>query len=163
MTNITVFVHCDKDSNIIETNVPENSTLANINGALKAVGVDVDDESYFFIDEEEHSYRDDSSLCLKNLKNGSHIHLCRCRKITVTINYLEQTAEHKFAPGVRVRRVKAWAVKHFKIEAMDAGEHVLRLCESTEVPATDTPLHTLTKFPECRVCFDFVPEERVEG
>lgn len=163
MSNIIVFVHCGADPGITEINIPEGARLADAHNAFKAAGIVLDGESCVFVDEDDHAYREDVSARLGSLKHGSHLHLCRCRKIAVTVNYLDQTAERKFAPGTRVRRVKEWAVKHFGIEATDAGEHILRVRDSTDEPATDTPLHALSAFPECRVCFDLVPEKRVEG
>jgi len=79
------------------------------------------------------------------------------------VHYLDRTIEHAFPPGARVRTVKAWAVHKLKISPTDAAEHVLQLCNSTDRPAGDTPLHELVTGHDCAVCFDFVPEKRVEG
>ena len=163
MSNIIVFVHCGADGGINEIELPENAHLADVHDAVVASGVNFDKESCLFVDEDDHAYSEGASARLEGLRHGSHLHLCRCRKISTTVNYLDQSTERKFSPGTRVRRVKAWAVEHFEIEATDAGEHILRVCNSTDEPATDTPLHELTEAPECRVCFDLVPEKRVEG
>ncbi len=163
MNNIIVFVHIGANHGITEVNLPERACLADAYQALRAANIEIDGESCLFIDEDDHSYHGDESVRLESLKHGSHIHLCRCRAISTTVNYLDKSEERKFAPGTRVRRVKAWAVRHFEIEATDAGEHILRLCDSTEEPPTDTPLHELTEAPQCCVCFDLVPEKRVEG
>ena len=98
-----------------------------------------------------------------NIKRGAKLHLTKCRKVDVTIHYLEKTAKHRFAPGARVRRVKAWSVDHFKLAERDAAEHVLQVCGSSDRPPTDTPLHKLAKDGHCELCFDFVPDIRVEG
>jgi hypothetical protein len=58
--------------------------------------------------------------------------------------------------------VKAWAVREFHLDHKDAAEHVLQLCESAERPSGDTPLHTLLH-GGCALCFNLVPEKRVEG
>lgn len=100
---------------------------------------------------------------LPPIKRGCRIHVSKCRKIKVTVHYLEKTEERTFAPGARVKKVKAWAVETFKLNHHDAAEHVLQLCNSMDRPAADTPLHELTKAPVCSVCFDLVPEKRVEG
>jgi hypothetical protein len=59
--------------------------------------------------------------------------------------------------------VKAWAAQTFKLSAKDAAEHVLQLCNSTDRPPSDTPLHQLVHGHGCELCFDLVPEKRVEG
>ena len=89
--------------------------------------------------------------------------MTRCRRIKTTVHFLDKTAEHEFAPGARVRAVKEWAVQTFKQSPKDAAEHVLQLCHSTERPSSDTPLHQLVQGHACDLCFDLVPEKRVEG
>ena len=42
-------------------------------------------------------------------------------------------------------------------------EEVLQICKSTKRPAADTPLHELVERRACSLCFDLVPEKRVEG
>ena len=69
----------------------------------------------------------------------------RCRKIQVTVHFLDQTEQYQFALGARVCRVKAWSVKHLKLAERDAVEHVLWICVSTDRPPTDPPLHKLAK------------------
>lgn len=101
--------------------------------------------------------------CPCYFKHGSRIHLARCRRIKTTIHFMAQTIEREFAPGARVRAVKAWAAHELKISPTDAAEHVLQLCGSTDRPPGDTPLHELARGHHCEVCFDFVPEKRVEG
>jgi hypothetical protein len=78
------------------------------------------------------------------------------------VHFLDKTEEYELPPGTRVRAVKAQAVHAFHITPQDAADHILQLCGSTERPTTDTPLHELTK-GGCAVCFDLVPEKRVEG
>jgi hypothetical protein len=62
-----------------------------------------------------------------------------------------------------VHRVKQWAVHEFGLSKVDATEHVLQLCGSTTRPDEDTHLGALVQYPECRLCFDLVPKQRVEG
>lgn len=51
----------------------------------------------------------------------------------------------------------------FSLNAKDAGEHVLQICKTDKQPATDTPLSELVTGHECNLCFNLVPEKRVEG
>jgi hypothetical protein len=71
--------------------------------------------------------------------------------------------EHDFVPGACVRAVKEFAVHKFGLIPKDAAEHVLQICGSTNCPATDTPLNEFLSKHECALCFDLVPEKRVEG
>jgi hypothetical protein len=97
------------------------------------------------------------------LKHGGRVHVSRCKRVATTVHYLDKTAERAFAPGARVHGVKEWAVHTFKINPKDAAEHVLQVCKSTARPSPDTPLHELVGGHDCTLCFDLVPEKRVEG
>lgn len=87
----------------------------------------------------------------------------RCKKIKVTVHYTDRTIERALAPGSRVRTVKQWALREFKLNPTDAGEQVLQLCNSRTLLPTDTALAELVSGHSCHICFDLVPEKRVEG
>ncbi len=127
------------------------------------MGIELGDDTLIFIDEAEEPLAREHHHPLPKIKRGCRIHVSKCRKIEVTVHFLDKTEERAFAPGARVKKVKAWAVEQFKLDHHDAAEHVLQLCGSTDRPATDTPLHELAKPLACSVCFDLVPEKRVEG
>lgn len=162
MTKITIFLQVQDQPGMKEATL-DAATSEGLRKALVDLGIEPDDEQAVFIDEADEPTRLKGHEDIGGLKNGARVHIVRCRKIRVTVNYLEKTADKTFAPGTRVRKVKAWAVKHFKLEEQDAAEHVLQLCNSTDRPKTDTPLHKLTDGKTCAVCFDLVPETRVEG
>lgn len=162
MTTI-VFLQVHEREGLIEAELPQNATREHLHGVIAALGIELDDDTFIFIDEEEEPLVHKHHEPLPPIKRGCRIHVSKCRKIKVTVHYLEKTEERTFAPGARVKKVKAWAVETLKLNHHDAAEHVLQLCNSTDRPATDTPLHELTKAPASSVCFDLVPEKRVEG
>ena len=151
MDPITIFIHPADRDDIIEAKLPAEATLKDVLAAIKQAGIELAAGTALFIDEQPEPIDDGAKGPLKGLKNGTHIHPSRCRRIKVTVNYLERSAT-----------VQAWAVRHFGIKPADAGEHVLQLANSTVVPPTDTPLHRLAN-AQCEVGFDLVPEKRVEG
>jgi hypothetical protein len=163
MTKITVFIQVQGKADITEAELPEQPTLADLDAVLDKVSIKLDKDLAIFIDEGEEQDQGDRNGPLKNFKRGCRIHLSRCRKIKTSVHYLERTIERAFTPGTRVRAVKAWVVRELKIDEKDAGEHILRLCNSTREPPTDTPLVELADPQQCSVCFDFVPIKRVEG
>lgn len=163
LTETVNFLQVHGKPGVIETKLPPNPTIGDLVEALKIAGTAVDKDALVFLDEDEESLGHDQKAPLRSLKPGSRIHVSTCRRIRTTVHFLEKTAHRDFAPGVRVRAVKAWAVREFKLEPKDAGEHVLRVCNSTTIPATDTPLHELAERGQCSVCFDLVPDKRVEG
>lgn len=158
-----IFIQVHERPGVIEAQVVEAATLGDLRTAIEAAGVLLDAELHIFLDDAEEPLHGDHSNAVHGLRHGSRVHVTRCKRIKTTVHYLEHTAEHAFAPGARVRAVKAWAVHTFKLSPKDAAEHVLQVCKSTARPAPDTPLHELVKAHHCELCFDLVPEKRVEG
>jgi hypothetical protein len=164
MEKIPAFFQVQDKPDIFEVELRPDMAVGDIIDLLAQHGVKPETGMFLFVEDDEDGHDlADRKTKVKGIKRGCRIHIGRCRKIAVSVNFLERTIEHKFAPGARVRKVKAWAVDKLKIDPKDAGEHVLRLCGTTREPATDTPLHELTQGRECSVCFDLVPVKRVEG
>lgn len=92
------------------------------------------------------------------------VHVHRCRHIEVAVTFNGKTVEHRFGPGTTIARVKKWAAEHkFGMSAEDASEHVLQITGSQERPAPGTHLGSLVSHGQCRLAFDLVPDERVNG
>lgn len=163
MKTITAFIQSDSKSDLTEVELPEDISIDDLFARLKQHEIDFDDDTEIFIDESDEPLKGKGKERVSTLKRGCRIHVTRCRKVKVSLNFTDRTEAKLFAPGVRVRRVKAWAVRVFKLDGHDASEHVLQLCNSTVRPPTDTPLHELTDRQACAICFDLVPEKRVEG
>jgi hypothetical protein len=163
MSKSIIFIQVHGRPGILEAEVSETATVGDLHDGLVAAGVTIEAEALIFVDEAEEPLPGERTERIHGLKHGTRVHVGRCHRIATTVHYLDKTAEHHFSPGARVRRVKAWAVEKFKLDPKDAAEHVLQICKSTERPSSDTPLHCLTHGHGCSICFDLVPEKRVEG
>lgn len=163
MPKTVLFIQVQGRPGVLETEVAEAATLGELHAALTAAGVQVTPETFVFVDEAEDHVQVQTHDPVPSLKHGARVHVTRCHRIKTTVHFLDKTAEHSFSPGTRVRAVKTWAVHHFHLDPKDAAEHVLQICNSTERPPSDTPLHCLVQEGECAICFDLVPEQRVEG
>jgi hypothetical protein len=163
MSKTIVFIQAHGRPGIIEVELSQAATLGELHDALATSGITVDAETFIFIDEAEEHAQGERHEPVRGLKHGCRIHVSRCKRINVTVNFLDKSEAHEFPPGARVRAVKEWAAHKFHMDPKDAAEHVLQLCKSTERPSSDTPLHQLVHDHDCAVCFDLVPEKRVEG
>lgn len=163
MSKIIVFIQAQERPGVLEAELAEGASIGILRDALSKAGVTLDAETVIFIDEAEDHLQGEHHEPARGLKHGSRVHVCRCHRIKTIVHFLDKTAEHSFAPGTRVRAVKAWAVHHFKMDPKDAAEHVLQICNAADRPPTDTPLQQLVRGHDCDVCFDLVPEKRVEG
>jgi hypothetical protein len=163
MSKLIVFVQVHGRPGVLEAELSAPTTLDELHDALAAAGVNPEAESLVFIDEAEDPLAGDRQDPVRGLRHGCRVHVSRCKRIKTMVHYLEKTAERDFPPGVRVRAVKEWAVHKFELNPKDAAEHVLQLCQSTDRPSTDTPLLQLVGDHACTLCFDLVPDKRVEG
>ncbi|NTH81495.1 hypothetical protein G6K97_30595 [Agrobacterium rhizogenes] len=163
MDTITVFLQAHGRSELIEVLLGSTASVSELLEVLAAAAIEVDKDTHIFIGDSDEPLSKELAEILRDLKDGTRIHVTRCRHVAATVNYLEHSEEHRFPPGTRVRAVKEWAVRKFKIDPKDAAEHVLQLCNSTSRPSSDTTLQELTDNHTCSVCFDLVPEKRVEG
>lgn len=163
MPNLTVFIQVHGRLGILEAELPESATFGELNKLIDALGVEHDANTFIFVDEVENHLQGDQHARIGHIRHGSPIHVCRCRRVKVKIHFTDKIAENEFAPGARVRTVKEFAVHKFRLNPKDAAEHVLQICGSTKRPASDTPLNELLGKDECALCFDLVPEKRVEG
>jgi hypothetical protein len=162
MSKITVFIQAHGRPGVAEAQLSEVATLGELHDALAAAGITIDSEMFVFIDDAEEHTQGQRQDQLHGLKHGCRIHVSRCKRIKTTVHFLEKTFEHEFPPGARVRAVKERAVRKFEMSPTDAAEHVLQLCKSTTRSPSDTALHQLVEHG-CALCFDLVPEKRVEG
>lgn len=158
-----IFIQEHGRSGIIEANLKEAAMIGDLHDVLVAAGITVDGDTFIFTGEDESHIHGERHHPLHDIKQGCRIHVSRCKRIKATIHFLDKSEEHEFPPGVRVHTVKAQAIHAFHMTPKDAAEHVLQLCGSTERPSSDTPLHQLVEGHGCTVCFDLVPEKRVEG
>jgi hypothetical protein len=163
MSEPIIFIQVHGRPGILEAEISAAPTLGELHDVLAGHDIEVVAETFIFIDEAEIPIQGQRHEPAHGLRHGARVHVTRCRRIKTMAHFLDKTAEREFPPGARVRAVKEWAVHTFKLSPKDAAEHVLQLCKSTERPPSDTPLHQLVHGHACELCFDLVPEKRVEG
>ncbi|MBV8686879.1 MAG: hypothetical protein JOZ90_10910 [Alphaproteobacteria bacterium] len=162
MTKVSVFLQQDGSEQLIETELPATLTGAQLYDAVAKAGAETDDATFVFLGEADEPVKRKGKDSL-TLAAGALVHVTRCRKVKVTVHFLNRTIEEQFAPGARVRSVKAWAVGKIPLEPQDAAEHVLEICDTKTRPVTDASLQQLTDGKRCSVRFNLVPDTRVEG
>jgi hypothetical protein len=163
MSKTIIFIQAEGKPGVTEAEITIPATVRDLHEIFKANNIDFEKGLEAFVDEAEAPVPHDAKAAVEGLKHGSRVHLTRCKKIKVTVHYLDRTIERAFAAGIRVRTVKQWAVREFKLNPTDAGEHVLQLCNSAIQPPTDAALAELVSGQSCDICFDLVPEKRIEG
>ncbi len=136
-------------------------------GALKAAIAEKHDlagDVLFFLEDRDEPVDDEMNVREHCGTHGIKAHLHRCRHVEVAVTYNGETVRRRFGPGTTVARVKRWAAERkLGMSRDEASEHVLQLAGTHERPTPGTHLGALTACPHCRVVFQLVPDERVNG
>jgi hypothetical protein len=95
---------------------------------------------------------------------GIKAHFHRCRHVEVGVTFNKETAHHRFGPSTTVARLEKWAAEQkFGMTPQEAAEHVLQISGTKDRPDPGTHLGTLVFCPNCRISFDLVANERING
>ena len=122
-------------------------------------------EVFVFIENTDSPFALDAKIDETGLTPRSRVHFHSCRRVELTVNFKENQLKEFFPPSATVAWVKNWAVGKDGVDMspVDAAEHTLQACRSTARPDEEMHIGTLVKFPDCAICFDLVPKQRVEG
>ena len=163
MKPISVFYQGDGVAELSHAEFESDATFADVKAQLAAKhGLGA--EALLFIEDEDSPVDDAVKLKERATAKGVKVHLHRCNKVDVTVTFNNETVERHFPPSATVSRVKRWAAeKKFGMSEDEAGEHVLQLAGAHDRPAPGTHIGALTDGKACRLAFDLVPDERVNG
>jgi hypothetical protein len=115
---------------------------------------------------EDHDDPIDEGRIVESIAQGNtaKVHIHRCHHVAVVVAFGGKSVTREFGPGTTVAHVKRWAAeKEFGMTKDDAGEHLLQIAGTHDRPGPGTHIGSLAKCPECRVAFDLVPDQRVNG
>jgi hypothetical protein len=124
----------------------------------------VEADTLVFLENHETPLEDHIVIFELVQSESAHLHLHRCLHVEVTVRFNGKPETRKFAPSATIAHIKQWAaVKKFGMTEEEAGEHLLQIAGTKDRPAPGVHVGTLTSCPECKVVFDLVPDERVNG
>lgn len=167
MAETELFVQGEGIRDIALVRVSEGGTVRDVVEAARAQGLRAEDgETPSVTVEDDDAELDlDASLSAAGITDRGRVHVHRCKRVAVTVNFNARQKTDDFPPSTTVKRLKKWAdsKKGFDLRGADATEHLLQVCGSDERPNEDTHIGTLVEVPDCSLCFDLVPKSRVEG
>jgi hypothetical protein len=166
MGKIEIFLQGEGVKDVVLVRVPKDGTVRDLLNAAREHGVHLGgdgDPSVVYIEDAEEAVDPNASLEEAGIRHRGHIHVHRCHRIDVSVNFNARTETMAFPPSATVGRVKKWAVKAFGMSEKDAAEHVLQITGSNVRPDEDIHIGALVTHPEHRISFDLVPKVRVEG
>ncbi|MGH9947628.1 MAG: hypothetical protein ACRD6X_10530 [Pyrinomonadaceae bacterium] len=164
-TELELFLQAEGVADVLLVKASRSQSLVDWLRGLEMIPADVRDSKKAAITREDDGdgLATDRTFESLGIKDRDRLHINRCRKIAVTVNFNGRSIEETFPPSTTVGKVKKWADAKFEIDKLDAPKHALQICGTARRPDEDVHIGTLTASPDCRVCFDLVPKERVEG
>ncbi len=162
MKDIDIFYQVEGISEIQHISAPSDEQLAAVRARI-ATKHAIDDGGSLFSEDADDPVDETATIGSIAAPTGAKLHLHRCRRVAVTVAFAGRTLERSFGPGATVARVKRWAAEQLGMSKEDAGEHVLQVSGTHDRPTPATHIGTLAKCPACRLAFDLVPDERVNG
>ena len=162
-----MFVQGEGIPDVVLVRIEEDETvraLLKAVGASGAAGTDADTVVVLLEDTDE-SLALDSDLQTAGIGHRSQVHVHRCRKVAISINFQGEQRSRTFSPAATVDRVHRWATgkQGFDLAKGDAADHALQVCNRAGRPGDDIHIGTLVTHPTCEICFDLVPKQRIEG
>jgi hypothetical protein len=163
MSTIDIFYQGEGIPEVAHIEADAEQTFAFLKRAI-AEKHGLDTEALLYLEDKDEPVEEQRVLREHAGGVGIKAHVHRCRHVHVEVTFNSETVHHEFGPGTTVARVKTWAAEHkFHMSPQDAGEHVLQIAGSKDRPDPGTHLGTLVRCPQCRVAFDLVPNERING
>lgn len=106
---------------------------------------------------------DDAARVADAVGDKGHIHLNRCRRVNVTVNFAGRSESHVFPPAVTIGRVRRWALGKdgFDLPKGEAPRHEVGLCGTGVIADRNDHIGTLAA--DCELCLDLAPKDRFQG
>src|SRR5947209_5820088 len=111
MVDIELFLQGEGIPQIVLIRVPEDGTVGHIVEAARAQGLRTAgaDGPAVFLEDQEEPLAPDALLEAAGIRSRGRVHIHRCRKVEVTVNYNVEHRSHPFSPARTVRAVEEWA------------------------------------------------------
>ena len=166
-THIELFIQGEGIPKITLVKVHPKYTVADIIKMACEHGLSTPEgsEVFVFVENTDVPLDLDAKIDKVGLTPRIRVHIHRCRRVEVTVNYNEKQLKGFFSPSATIDRVKKWAVGKDGVDmsSVDATEHLLQVCHSNDRPDEDVHIGTLVKVSDGAICFDLVAKQRVEG
>ncbi|WP_299733363.1 hypothetical protein [uncultured Tateyamaria sp.] len=163
MRIIDIFYQGQGLNDIEHLQLRDDKTFADLKAELIAAG-HADNDTVLYIENENEPAETCGRLDDFDCRRGLRVHLARCRRVEVEVTFNGCTVERKFSPARTLARVKRWAAERgFNMTPDEAGEHALQIDGTHERPPLNTHIGALLTRGACKLDFDLVPDERING
>lgn len=162
MNYIDIFYQGEGISEISHIELEPDATFAALKARL-AEKHQIAVDASLFIEDCDELIDDNAFIRDFATAKGLKVHVHHCRHVEVTVTFNGETLTQVFRPSATVARVKNWACEQTGMSREEAGEHVLQIKGTHDRPAPGTHIGVLIDGDACKLAFDLVPDERVNG
>ena len=149
-----IFVH--SPNGLVLQDIDEHTSVSDL---VNQIGID--DASAWLEDTDEPL--DPMNRLANVINDNDHIHLNRCDRVEVTVNFAGKERCRTFAPSATIQAVRRWAVgpNGFDLPAKEGPKHEVGVCGTgTIAERTD---HVGTLATDCVLCLNLAPKDRFQG
>jgi len=101
------------------------------------------------------------SISDANIKNGDHIFVGRCKKVSVNILYAGKSFSTSVSPATSIKKLRKLALKHFEIDDISGADLLLWI---NKEPLDNRQLiGSLTDYPSCGVSLVLATKNDING
>lgn len=161
MDNVNVFIQGAGVRDVRFGNLPANCHYKDIRALIDEAAPELSDLTHLFYENKDEPISHDERLECDG--DAVYLHVSRCRRIAVTVNFNGQQFDRKFSPAATIGRLKKWAAKSAGISKEDAAEYALQISGTDERPDSETHVGSLVECTTCSIEFDLVPTDRING
>jgi hypothetical protein len=164
---IEVFIQGEGSGTEVVVQIAPNAKVRDLAAEAARAGLVTagDAAARVYLEDGEEVLAPGQTLDKAGIGANAHLHIHRCKKVDVRVNFNGRQVKREFPPSATLRRIKDWATgkQGFDMTDLDASEHALQLCERDARPEDDVHVGTLAEAGSCSVCFDLAAKVRVEG
>ena len=163
MQMIDIFYQGESLSDIEHIQLSNDKTFADLKKSLIAAN-HANNDTLLYIENENEPVEMCGRLDDFDCRRGLRVHLAQCSRVEVEVTFNGCTVERKFSPAHTLARVKRWAAQRkFNMTAEEAGEHALQIAGTHVRPPLNVHIGALLVHGACKLEFDLVPDERING
>ena len=159
MKKVKLFVHV---SNSQKYNIAEVNDDLSIHQLIKDYSQGaVTEEVSVYLEDQDNELDKNLPVSDAKIKNGDHVFLGRCKKVSVSINYAGKTFTLSVSPATSIKNLRKQALKYFGIDEVSGAD--LLLWFNNEPLDTRQIVGSLTDFPTCTVTLILATKNDVNG
>lgn len=159
MKKLKLFIHVSNSQKYTTTEVDDDLLLSQV--IKDNFQRDVSEEVDVYLEDQDDSLDKNITISKTGLKNGDHVFLGRCKKVSVSINYAGKIYPLSVSPATSVKKLKKEALKYFEIDEVSGAD--LLLWFNNEPLDMRQIIGSLTDFPSCSVTLVLATKKDVNG